>query len=340
MNKLNDILDAQVSFQKDAFSELSHVLKIRNVLKGIKEKRLDNKISSLRTFLNNNDKESYNKNKKTLPGVTFCATFKHKRRKENIEIYNSIIVIDIDKLSDDELVTTKKHLLTDDYVFSFWDSPSNIGVKGLVKVKYSFPFEKDEIDTIHKSAFKKLVEYFDDKYGIELDESGSDTTRLCFLSSDDKLVMKENFKPFELSETEIITVKTKPKKSTSATKEKIISHKNALFNPEGRNKPTDRKTIQSIYKFLSKRKLSITSSYENWYKVALAISTAFTHDIGENYFLKLCRLDGAKHNEIESKNLLISCYENSKGEITFNTIFHLAKELGYKNNKESSSEGG
>jgi len=340
MNKTNDILESRVSFQKDAFSDLSHILTIKDVLKGIKEKRLDNKISSLRNYLNNDNKDLYNKNKKYLPGVTFCATFNHKRRKERIEKYNCIIVIDIDKLTKEELISTKAYLMADDYVFSFWDSPSNKGVKGLVRIDYSFTYDISEIDVLHKSAFRKLVEYFKDKYEIELDESGSDTTRLCFLSSDENLVLKENYKSFMVSEPDITIIKTKLKVKSSTLKVKVISQRNALYNPEGRNKPSDRKTFHSFYKYLSKRNLSITSSYENWYKVALAISSAFTYDIGEKYFLKLCKLDGENHNEIESRNLLIGCYENSKGEITFNTIFHLAKEFGYKNNAESSSEGG
>ena len=75
------------------------------------------------------------------------------------------------------------------------------------------------------------------------------------------------------------------------------------------------------------------SDYDKWYRVAFAISNTFTHDIGEKYFMKLCELDGDNHNEIESKNLLVNCYETTGGDIKFQSIYHYAQELGYKPKK-------
>ncbi len=41
-------------------------------------------------------------------------------------------------------------------------------------------------------------------------------------------------------------------------------------------------------------------------------------------------MDKDKFNEMECNNLLINCYQNSRGEIGFNTIIHLATLQGYK----------
>lgn len=331
--ELELILTKKASFQKTVFAPLSHELKIKDILRGIKEQRLEHIIHKLRTHLKEENVELYNQEKKFLPGVTFSAVFNSKRRRENIEVYNEIIVLDIDKLNQEQMLKYKEILLKDKYVFSFWESPSKKGLKGLVKLY--FEYEYDNIDISHRTAFKKLLTYFYQNYGIELDESGSDTTRLCFLSSDENLVLKEKASQFIIKENDIIKAKSniESKKGNLIKKEKTvrnINKKDALYNPKGRNNPSNRFAIKSIIKFLSKRNLSITNTYEKWYKVAFAISTSFTYDIGEKYFLSLCRLDKEKHNEIESKNLLVSCYEKTDFKISFNTIYHYTKEYGYK----------
>lgn len=98
--------------------------------------------------------------------------------------------------------------------------------------------------------------------------------------------------------------------------------------------------MQAIIKFLNKKNLSITTSYEEWYRVSLAIANTFTHEIGEKYFLKLSSLDNEKYDESNCKNMLLNSYGLQTGEIKFNTIVYFANKLGYqtKNQREGSSE--
>ena len=203
MNKeLILILNKEASFQKTVFAPLSHELKLKDILRGIKEQRLESIIHKLRTHLKEENIELYNQEKKFLPGVTFSAIFIGKRRRENVKVYNEIIVLDIDKLSQGQMLKCKDILLKDKYVLSFWESPSKKGLKGLIKL--SFEYKYDDIDFAHKTAFKKLLTYFKQNYGIELDESGSDTTRLCFLSSDKGLVLKDEVTQFIVNESDIV----------------------------------------------------------------------------------------------------------------------------------------
>ena len=109
------------------------------------------------------------------------------------------------------------------------------------------------------------------------------------------------------------------------------------MNPKGKNASEHRIEISKIIKYLDKKNLSITSNYDNWYRVGYAIANTFTSDLAKEYYLKLCRLDGACHNEEESVKMLIYCYDNSKGYINFGTIIHLAQEQGYK---RGGSKGG
>jgi len=341
--ELKNILDKNVSYQDNAWTPLSKELTIKQVLNSIKGTDHAFQVNNLRSLLRLGNIENYNIHKKKLPAVTFCGTFDGKRRKDSIKEYNELIVIDIDKLDKEGLNRTKSLLNDENYVFSYWESPSQKGIKGLVAIKYNIENKEYDIDFRHKYAFEQLVEYFKSKYNISLDESGSDTTRLCFLSHDPGLVLKKSFELFEIDEIENgKSQNTKNRASLRNRNLKPISQKDLLLNPKKKNDPRDRNIIQSIIKYLLKRNLSITNSYEEWYRVAYAIANTFTHDIGEKYYLRLCQLDGSKYDEIGSKNMLGYCYENSRGDINFSTIVFFAKEKGYKNKKQvgGSTEGG
>jgi hypothetical protein len=109
--------------------------------------------------------------------------------------------------------------------------------------------------------------------------------------------------------------------------------------PVGRNKATKRNEIQKMIKFLKNKNLSITSDYERWFRIAYAIANTFTYDVGKKYFLQLCQLDGPRHDEEKSINILQYCYVNSRRSISFGTIryyFNKSKEEWGRRTKEVS----
>jgi hypothetical protein len=344
---INTLLSKSVSFQKTAYAyQISKEITIGDVLNEIKSNKHLSQTTWLRNLLSDNKLESYNNHKKNLPAVTFCGTFNEKRKKELLKHYSSIIVLDIDKLNSEEFSRIYNILLNESYVFSFWTSPSNKGIKGLVYLKYDFEINIANIDYHHKSAFQQLQKYFKEKHNINLDESGSDSTRLCFLSCDNALKLNEKFISFQVQEVKIIkAIEVTDKKIAKSIRQS--NKRDSLYNPLNRNNPYHRKTIQSIIKFLNKNNFSITYSYEQWYKVAIAIANSFTYELGEKYFLRLSEIDNDKFNKTECINMLIHIYENRKvyenknNEISFNTIFYFAVQKGFKKQlKEVSSEDG
>lgn len=340
MNSTNDILKHKVSYQENTWANLSEEITIQKTLELIKSDIYKSKIESLRTSLENGNKAEYDKHKVKLPAVTFCATFERKRRKEELKKYNSIIVIDIDKLENEELKKVWCFLDKDPLIFTFWKSPSNKGIKGLISIQYKFELNNENLDLAHKSAFKKLSDYFKNNFDIELDKSGSDTTRLCFFSYDNELILKENYQSFEILESDLLVLNTEKKEKK--IKVKNVSSKDSLHNPLNRNNQSDRKTIGAIIKFLERKNSSITTSYENWYKVAMSISNSFTYDIGLNYFKRFSAIDKENYDETNCANFLQNCYESRNGSIKFNSIIHLANEKGYltKQQKKKGSEAG
>jgi len=201
-----EIFNKRVSFQNNAWSAFSKEITISEVLLEIQSDKHKTQVQNLRSLLQQDKKEEYNSHKRTLPGVTFCGTFDGERKKTKIKTYNFLIVLDVDKLNEQELKRVKQCFRNEPFVFSFWESPSKEGVKGLVSLSYQFDLSNDNLDRAHKGAFQKLENYFKEQHNIELDNSGSDTTRLCFFSYDPSIVIKENITQFEIIESDILSI--------------------------------------------------------------------------------------------------------------------------------------
>lgn len=321
------ILKSVVSYQKDTWAILSKQMTIDEVIKEIKSDIYSKKVGKLRELLAEGDNESYKAEKLKLPAVTFCGTFNQARKKENLKEYNQLIVLDIDKLTPEQLTETINHLEKDKYVFSFWLSPSNQGVKGIVPLKYNFAI--NDIDVSHKSAFEKLSNYFFKEYKITLDPSGSDTTRLCFMSYDTNINIKNEIHSFEIEEADIQNETQYQNKENKKIKIYNTTKKNALYNPSAKNKNTDKRAIKDIIIYLTKKRIVITGEYEKRYKIAYAIANTFTFDLGLKFYLDLCKIETLKYNETKEKNLLEYCYENNSGWTKFKYIEELIKNYGY-----------
>lgn len=334
MQSFEDLLKKKISYQENTWSDIAFDTTIESILNDIKSDKHKTQVENLRQQLEKGNKDYYDNHKKKLPAVTFSATFEIKRTRENLKNYNPIIVIDIDKLNELQLKQTFEQLNNDEYVISFWRSPSNNGFKGLISIDYQFDKSDFETDVIHKNAFNKLSIYFLEKYNIVLDKSGNDITRLCFLSYDNNLILKSKSNEFIITKDDIIySVKSKAKNKTKIS---FSSNLDALYNPLDRNNQFDRKIMSDIIRFLTNKKLSITNKYEEWCKVGMAISNSFTYDIGIKYFLKLSSLDNEKFNEITCVNFLNNCYETRKGNVNFNSIVYLANQKGYTTQKQKN----
>ena len=328
MLTIDNILNLQISYQKDTWSDIESDIPLNKILDAIKTKKFDAQINILRTELNKGNKEYYDNYKKRLPATTFSGTFKKKRTQENLKNYNPLIVLDIDKLNSEEMVKVYSELLNENIVFSFWKSPSNNGFKGLVPLNFNIESKELSYAFLHKCAFRKLSQYFIETYNIELDKSGSDITRLCFISSDSELVLKNEVSFFEIHNSDIEIIQKSKENSKKILR--VTNSKDALYNPLNKNNPRDRKFMSDIIKYLERKNKTITYNYNDWCKVAMAISNTFTYDIGLKYFKKLSILDKQKYNEITCTNFLTNCYETRNGDVNFSTIVYLANQQGYK----------
>lgn len=317
-------------YSESAFDEIN----VTRMLKGICSAYCKAKVLEIRKFLEQGNKESADRIKRTLPAVTFSGTFNGRRITDNCSHYNNLLVIDIDKLSEEQMNEVKSSLYQDKYIAAFWKSPSGKGYKGLVHLNYTSLFDKLSLSERHKIAFRNFSDYMFTNYAIELDKSGSDITRLCFMSWDEDIEVKESAEAFDLEEIDNVNCKHSNRKITITD----IPIKDLNWNKligEAQNYKSHqeyRTKLNSIYKKLKKRNLSITDSYENWVKVAFAIASNIHPEKGKELFLKLCELDGIQHDAIRSENLIFTAYATTKHFVGFNTIIYLARQKGLEFN--------
>lgn len=280
------------------------------------------------------DHDRYDEIKGSLPANIFSGKFTGGHAITNIIEYNCLMTLDIDKLNDEQLVKVKQDLLSDEYVFAFWLSPSGKGYKGLVLLDYGETMLSDKVYW-HKIAFSQLFQYYKDRYDFELDIKCKDVPRLCFVSFDPDIVVKDNAIPFKVEPIEAVKI---AQHEAVKHRHTFSSYKgtNYRHNEPGRNKQDDKDIVTSIVKYLEKNHISITQSYDDWYSVAMAIVTAFNYDVGVRFYLRLCRLDGPRHDEDASLSMLRYCYEHSNYEINLGTLIYLARKKGYKTTKGST----
>lgn len=325
---MENLLDRKVSVQANTWSKKISSSTIREILEIIKSTTYKGVTEFLRETLAK-DPKIYKAEKMKLHAVTFNASFIGSRKIDNIDKYNSLIVIDIDKLDEDQIESVYNKLASDKYVYSFWMSPSGRGYKGLVSINYTFDVSNYDLTIAHKHAFSSLNKYFSDNHNIELDISGSDIPRLCFISYDPDLIIKNELCDFTIDDEIEFEQKSK-KQNTNNRNNKTTKH---LQNIHGKNNPFHRKEINSIIRFLEKNNKSITCDYYNWYRVAMAIATTFNFDIGIKIFLRLSMLDKDKFNFENCESFLIECYISNKNQIKINTIRFLAEKEGYPSKK-------
>ena len=179
---------SKCSVFKNSFSpKCEHEAPTLQILGAIKKGRWRKLIDKIREC---SEKEERSNLKKGLPCVTFSGTFNDTRKEKNIKEYSQLMVVDIDNLKTHELNRFKQSLKQDPFIISFFESPSR-GLKALVEVNST-------VDNHKSTAFPYVQEYFKDMHGIEIDRSGKDICRLCYVSYDPELYYTKDYDIFDV----------------------------------------------------------------------------------------------------------------------------------------------
>ena len=318
-----EVLRCEVSLFSSVYGHKAKRYPLGGVLKSFASGRYAKTVREARGYLQEGDAEMYKACKSMLPVVAFCGVFEGGHSKADLVRYNSIVVIDIDHLSEEALATIAEQLRQDKYIFAYWKSPSGQGLKGLVRISGG---DESRLDEHHRQAFRQLTDYFKTEYSIDIDQSGSDYSRLCYACWDEGLVVKETSGVFYVEEP----VSGSAPRCTSAERPQQPYVETATACGRKANRKTDIDTVKDIIRYLQDTGRSITYEYENWMRVAYAIAATFTVKTGLSLFLQLSRQDADKYDEDACRRMLDYCYAHTNGQVTLGTIVYLARRAGYQ----------
>jgi len=203
------------------FNEVVEHKTIATILEEIKTGKYKPGIIYLRKSLAEKKEEAYNKAKKSLPAFTPSGKFVGGRKLEFLTEYSKFIILDIDKLSKEQLQNAKNLAAQSEFTYACFISPSGNGLKILVKI--------DTPKTEHKETFLKVQAYYENILKLEIDKSGKDATRLCFYSWDENLYLNENASTFVTSSAvEMPLIETQPEPKTK-NPEPLLDY-DAIYN--------------------------------------------------------------------------------------------------------------
>jgi hypothetical protein len=284
-----------------------HFLDILQEIEDGTNKEVIEKIRSLKT------KKAKDPWKKKLKCFTPCGVF-NLRRLTDIATYNGIVVLDIDNLDYSKATFLKDRMRTDPYIHCVFISPSGNGLKVFMEVNNEDPKR-------HKIAFEVCKEYLEGNYSnivsFEVDASGKDYTRLCFVSHDPEAHYNYSGETFEIDFEYLESIKYGFKKVRRET-------------PNNSFQPIDcKKVFETMIKFVKKSKVGgfVKGNRNNFiYSLAhLCSDYGIPDDLAFEYVSN--RYPSLGYEEI--KATVKSAYR--KGQQNFNT-----KRLGQPNNSQST----
>lgn len=116
--------------------------------------------------------------------VTFSGIFS-KRNDNNLQCHSGLITVDFDHLKD--VGTLREALLNDGYFDTelLFISPSGDGLKWVIPI--------DLKKAKHQDYFKAIANYVKQTYHLEIDQSGKDISRACFLPHDPNVYINPKY---------------------------------------------------------------------------------------------------------------------------------------------------
>lgn len=230
---------------------------IKQAIEKIKGESYKDEIEKLR---NTTDKSSKLVRKSYLDYFTFSGTFK-SRITDGLIKHSGIMCLDFDDLQ--EIEEIKAYFKKWEYTMAAFISPSGNGLKVLIKIDPS----------LHLETFNELVKVFaTGPIPLELDKSGKDITRACFVSYDPEIYFepKSNiYKPKKTTIHSAIAQTEQEKEKTGEESKKIALTGSAKFE-----NTQNLERLRFAVEYIEVNKIDITDNdYDDRLTVGFALST-------------------------------------------------------------------
>lgn len=175
LNEPDDTWYANCSFFKAPVRNVfpAETLRLHQIFALITNDKYKSITQNLRTIANVKEARKFKAN--SFDYVTFSGTFE-KRNDKNLLQHSNLLTIDFDHL--ENIQKFKEQLLNDEYFETemLFISPSGDGLKWIIRIDVS--------EVTHSEYFTAVANYIKHNYNIEVDQSGKDVSRACFLPYD------------------------------------------------------------------------------------------------------------------------------------------------------------
>lgn len=293
---------AILSHYKTVKDNVGGKISIYDFISGVKDGRWQDGVLSVRNAKNDEEKANL---KKKLEAATISGVFE-KRSISGLRNHSGFIAIDLDDI--DNPNSEKKLIEKDPYIYAAFVSVSGKGLCLILKID----------GTRHEDAFKGIDQYLYESYGMVVDKSGSDVSRLRIVSYDPYI---------HINEDAVLFKKYPPKPKVKKNPPPV-----AFVDSDFGN----------IVKSLYDRGINLCETYGDWLRVCFAIVSEYGNTSeGLEYFDTLSKL-GSKYNaqdcEKQYKVCLASHSESKSKKTDIQYIYEKASMYGIETYSEETKE--
>jgi hypothetical protein len=189
---MSDIFNPSVSTVKSATDTTTLSQDIAAIAERIRGPVLIECTQQIRLAYAEGGKSAADPVKKQLPGAMFAGVFR-QRGMTHMTAASGMLVADLDHLPPERLSELRQIIVADPSVVLMFTSPTGSGLKVVVRTGVAECSEAS-----HLRAFKAVQRWMREKFGAEMDESGKDRARLCFLCHDPDVCYNPNAVPMDL----------------------------------------------------------------------------------------------------------------------------------------------
>lgn len=268
---------------------------LRDVLTAIKRGAWQSAVERVYAIYCTRDKDAYRQAKAQLPCFTACGTFSQRGNAYLLQ-HNGTVHADVDGLDAGAIVTLRESLRTDPTVLYCFLSPSGAGIKYGVRVQIV------ENDADYKHAWQSVQRTHAERHNIHWD-STTDIARLCFVSYDAQAYLN----PYP----DVFRVPPKP------TPQPVRRYAPSLPGDDLRAR------VESALAAIPNN-----VDWTGWRDIGFAL-----HSTGESWAVDLWHQWSAQSSkyDVDATNRDWARFrEGGDGRINIGTLFHYAKEAGWR----------
>ena len=247
-------------------------------------------------------KDAIRELKTQLPAVVFNA----RGSREQAELSNGIVAVDMDELGG-QLGVARSRLEDDPHCLLVFISPSGDGLKAIFKVPASAGGDR-ELRHQHRKNFHAVRRYLKERWLLDVDLSGSDLMRLCFLSHDPECSLSPA----------VIDLQVEKYFSDEADPDDLSDDPNAGEHGADNQERVDPEIVQAHLNGIPPR-----PDYTTWLKIAAAVRNS----VGDTATaIKILKNWSQEERPGEYRKLLDAC---KFSRIGFGTLHYHARRHGF-----------